>query len=195
MKKKLFKILSIFLSFGISIYIYFYASDYVKYTIMNNIVSPLQNKYENSSYYKFKVPNEWFLIRRDNDYTTFIGPVWSNNQKLTSVLVFTDFDNLLKYINYFNKDNCKDIDLHAYIKNTLFIKSKIEKSIESDGEIIFCNSDDENNSYVAYFNKGAITTMLIKPYSKKYKKQYIKLFENIDYIILEDEIPEWILEN
>jgi len=188
--KRWTKTLSIIFIFGIFFYIY--TDDYVKHKIVNNIVSPLQNKYESSSYYKFKVPKEWFLIRRDDDYTSFIGPTWSDNKKLTNVIVFTNFDNLEKYIHFFTIENCKDIDFHTHIKNTILIKSKEEKSIESDGEIIFCNSDDENNSYIAYSNKVAITTMLVKPYSKKYKNSYIKLFENIDYIMLEDKIPKWI---
>lgn len=174
--------------------IYAYNNHHVSYKILHAIVSPFQNDYYSSTYYKFKVPDEWFFIRKDDDSSTFIGSTWNDKEEYTSAIVFTDFDKLEKYIHYFSKGNCKNIDANTKVKNTLLIKSKVEKSIESDGEIIFCNSDDRNNSYVAYSNRGAITTILVQPYSKKYQEQYIKLFENIDYIILEDQIPKWILE-
>ena len=190
--KKYRKTLSILFSVGIFLYIFL--NDNIKYQIFNFITSFIQEKYEKSHYFQFKVPNEWFVVRRDDDYTSFIGPVWSDDKKLTSIKVFTNHDNLELYINYFNIENCKDMDSIVQIQNSILFKTETNRIIDSEGKIIFCNSDDNNESYLSYSNKLAITTILIKPYSKDYKEKYIELFKNIDFIISADKIPNWIKE-
>lgn len=108
------------------IHIYIYSYDEIKYKLVNSVISPFQNIYEKSFYYRFKVPNEWFLIRRDLDSTIFIGPTWTGNNKLTTATVFTNFESLENYVHYFNPIECKDIDAHIRIKNTILIKSQTE---------------------------------------------------------------------
>ena len=102
-------------------FIYVYNNHYISYQIVNTIVSPFQNEYEKSAYYKFKVPDEWFFVRKDDDSSTFIGPTWNDKEEYTSAIVFTDFEELENYIHYFSKDNCKDIDAHTQVKNILHI--------------------------------------------------------------------------
>ena len=180
------KYISIFIVFGI-IFIY----DLAKYSLTHFITSPFQNEYEHSFYYKFKVPKEWVLIRRDEDYMSFIGPTSTKKKELTSIKVFTNFENFENYAQYFDKKNCKDIDSLENVKNTLLFE---DKRLNSDGEMIFCNRGVDKHSYLTYSNKLALTTMLILPYSEKYKEKYIKLFKEIDYILLKSEVPQWVLE-
>ncbi len=166
----------------------------IKYNIFHSLFSPFQSEYEKSSYYKFKVPNEWALIKKNNDLNTFIGPVWNDINKVTSISVFQNFNEFENYVHMFYPETCKELDEVISIENSAIVKLVDEKKINIPAKIIFCKKDKNNESYISYTSVGAITNIIATPYSKKYKENYIELFKGIDYIILENEIPDWIKE-
>jgi hypothetical protein len=190
LKKIIINIL-FFVTIGLSVFFLSDGNNELKYQIFNTFLGTFQNKYEKSSYYDFKVPREWILIRNKEDYLNFLSPVWNRNAEISSAIVFTNYDSFEDYVHWFDTSSCQQVDEVV----SIFNKAKLLPSqniIDIPSKIIFCNKDaDKGHSYIAYLSHGAITYILVEPYDPKYKEKYIRLFKNIDYIIDEKKTPEW----
>ncbi|MCD6258717.1 MAG: hypothetical protein J7J31_03835, partial [Helicobacteraceae bacterium] len=166
----------------------------LKYRIFKTFLGVFQNKYEKSSYYEFQVPNEWVLIKKKEDYLTFLSPVWNKNDEISSAIVFTNYDSFQDYVHWFDTSFCQQVDEVV----SIFNKAKLLPSqniIDIPSEIIFCNKHvDKGHSYIVYLSHGAITYILVEPYDSSYKAKYIELFKTIDYILDEKDTPQWVKE-
>lgn len=181
--------------------LYLYVDDFFpsKYFILHTVTSLFQKEYKYSAYYQYKVPKEWIEINNDDKYDLFIGPTYNQEKKFTVIQVFTDFNEVKNMFRYFDPKYCKKIDKVVTINNDLDFywdnqSETIIEPVEASANIIFCNSDENNNSYISYENAAAITHIVIKPYDSRYREEYIKLFSNIDYKVIEIEIPKWTLK-
>ena len=160
-----------------------------KYKIYHAIYSPFQKEYERSTYYNFKVPKEWVKVDDKDEYKHFLGPVWTDSKVPTKIQVITNYEKLVHYMNYFDPLSCKHL-IESDINNSVSVKAKnYVNNVTLPAKIYFC---EDKESYVSYANEGTMTFSIIKPYSHDYKDKYVKLFKEIDDIILEDEIPDWI---
>lgn len=164
-----------------------------KYYVYKLFMSPFQKEYEKSTYYEFKVPDEWILANQEEDYNTYIGPAWNNENTTSYINVFINYNNFEHYIHWFDESSCQEVDDIVEIINVALLRPS-QNSVNVPSKIIFCNKNDNNRSYVAYLSHGAITYIHVESYDRLYKDKYIDLFQKIEYIIDEVKTPKWAIE-
>lgn len=194
MKKFFFNVI-FFMLLILSLFFFLDGNNELKYEIFKTFLGVFQNKTEKSLYYEFEVPNEWVLLKRNQDYLSFLGPVWNQNDEMSSVKVFTNYDHFINYAHYFDPSICTNLDNIVDVNNSItVINSSDVKSVLSPAKIIFCNEGKKHKAYIAYSNPGSMTYILINNYEENYKKNYLRVLSKIQYTINMDDIPKWITE-
>jgi len=173
---------------------YFDDNDKLKATIYTTVFSPFQSEYKKSTYFEFKVPDEWVLLKDKNASSYYLGATWTKDEKATTIQVLTDYDALADYIFYFDAQSCKNLTASVDINSSATIKTVEgqDVAVSYPAKILFC--EDEKDSYVSYSNNGSMAYMIVKPYDGGYMKEYIELFKNIDYKMNQEDIPTWVYE-
>ena len=91
---------------------------------------------------------------------------------------------------------CKDMNITT-VKNFVdYTDSNETKRLSFHANILFCNETIDNEKpYIAYFNQALMQLIVLKSYHRNEVKNYIKLFESLEYKVNKKNLPLNIQNN